>query len=737
MIARAFALLVAGPFRFLVLAGVAAACVFAYIALPEVVPNEGAPIGVATSGSQAVTTEQRAVEKFGFPFTSEIAIVQRDPHGLSQAAQKRAVDRAMQVDQGGERARYRGLLSAIPILNSVPGVPGARETGTSAVTLLQLSPDLNLYAQYQLARRYAREQVNQPGDHLVGVTGAVPARAVQGDVIDAALPWVEFASVAVIFLLITIRFRAPGAGIVTLVAAAVAYFLSSHIVAWAAIHYGLGLPVELQPLLVVLVLAVATDYSVFLLAGSRRELAMGERPPVASRTATADYLPIIVVAALTVAGSAASLAVANLEFLRVLGPALGLSVVVSAATALTLVPAALSSFGRWIFWPGLRWGGVAAPAGAAAGRPGPVRRAMARIQSIRLAAFGLTGLAILALLFAASGLTRLHVGLSLLDDIPPQTSEARAAQAAQAGFAPGILSPTEIVLEQPGIGDRRAQLNAFEDAVRREPGVAAVVGPREQLPGLPQGIFVSRDATAARVVVVLADDPYSARAIDTVRRVDADLPRLLASSGLAGANASVAGDTEAGVETIDALGASIPPVALLIGGVEFALLALLLRALIAPLYLLFASALSAAAPLGLMAYLFTALGHADVSYYVPMGVAVLMVSVGADYNLFLVGRIWEELRERSVGGAVREAAPRAARSIATAALALSFSFATLAIVPLVSFRAFAFAMAAGALIDSYLVRGQLVPALVTLFGRAGAWPGEAYQAARGRRYWPA
>jgi RND superfamily putative drug exporter len=205
-------------------------------------------------------------------------------------------------------------------------------------------------------------------------------------------------------------------------------------------------------------------------------------------------------------------------------------------------------------------------------------------------------------------------------------------------------------------------------------------------------------------------------------------------AGLDASRASVAGDTAAGVETIDALRASIIPVALLIGVVEFALMAVLLRALVAPLYLLAASALSAAAPLGLMAYLFTWLGHSDVSYYVPIGAAVLMVSLGADYNLFLVGRIWDELEERSVGGAVRSAAPRAASSIATAALALSLSFASLALVPLVSFRAFAFAMGAGALIDSYLVRGQLVPAMVTLFGRIGAWPGAAYRAATRRDY---
>ena len=734
MIGRAFALLVAGPFRFLVVALAIAACVGAYLTLPAVSEDEGQPIGVAPANSKALAAEQHAVTDFGFPFVSEISIVQRDPGGLSDAAQQRAVERAARIVRGEEKSRYPGIVSAIPIVNGAPLIQGSPENKTTIVTLLQLDPKLSLYAQYRLANKYAREQINQPDDHLIGVTGAIPARAAQGNLIDGALPFVEFVSVAVIFLLITIRFRAPGAGVLTLVAAGVAFFLSSHIVAWAANTYGLGIPIELSPLLVVLVLAVTTDYTVFLLAGARAELANGEKLSLASQVATANYSPIIVIAALTVAGSAASLAVANLEFLRVLGPALGVSVIVSALVALTVVPAAISSFGRWILWPGLRWGTQPVPQGAGATDGGWIRRGVAHLQSIRLVAFGLTGLAVLALLFAASGLSRLHTGISLIDDLPDSAPESRAAQAAAKGFAAGIISPSEVVIEGQGIGDKRAELTRLEQEMAREPGVGAVVGPREQVTGVPQGLFVAKDGNAARIVIVLKDDPYGARAIAAIRQIDRDLPRLVNEAGLDGSRAFVAGDTAAGAETIDALRASIVPVAVLIGVIEFALMAVLLRALIAPTYLLLASALSAAAPLGLMAYLFTWLGHPDVSYYVPIGAAVLMVSLGADYNLFLVGRIWDELEERSVGGAVRAAAPRAASSIATAALALSLSFASLALVPLVSFRAFAFAMGAGALIDSYLVRGQLVPAMVTLFGRIGAWPGAAYRAATGRHY---
>src|SRR6185312_2555003 len=104
----------------------------------------------------------------------------------------------------------------------------------------------------------------------------------------------------------------------------------------------------------------------------------------------------------------------------------------------------------------------------------------------------------------------------------------------------------------------------------------------EQLPGLPQGVFVGKDGNAARIVVILKDDPYSARAIASIRRLSQDMPRMLRAAGLGDAGAFIAGDTAAGLETVDLLRDSVVPVALVVAGVELALMALLLRALVAP-----------------------------------------------------------------------------------------------------------------------------------------------------------
>ena len=158
--------------------------------------------------------------------------------------------------------------------------------------------------------------------------------------------------------------------------------------------------------------------------------------------------------------------------------------------------------------------------------------------------------------------------------------------------------------------------------------------------------------------------------------------------------------------------------------VNFILLAIFLRALIAPLYLVLAAALALAASIGLTTLFFQGfLGHDEITYHVPFAVAVLLLSLGSDYNVFVVGRIWQAaegglpLRE-----AIATAAPRASRAIGVAGLALALSFAALALIDLRQFHEFAFAMCVGVLLDAFVVRALLIPALISIFGERSFWP---------------
>jgi RND superfamily putative drug exporter len=236
-------------------------------------------------------------------------------------------------------------------------------------------------------------------------------------------------------------------------------------------------------------------------------------------------------------------------------------------------------------------------------------------------------------------------------------------------------------------------------------------------------LFRAPGGDAVRYLVVLENEPYGADGIADLRRLESALPALLQRAGLGGAQALYAGDTAIASDTVQRIRHDIAWVTLAAFLVNLVLLALFLRALVAPLLLIGASALALAATFGITTYVFqTLLGYSGLTYYVPLAVGVLLLSFGSDYNLFVVGRIWQESEGRSVAQAIRTAAPRASRAISVAGLALALSFASLAIVPLRPFREFAFAMAVGVLVDTFVVRSYLIPSLIALFGRWSWWP---------------
>jgi putative drug exporter of the RND superfamily len=328
------------------------------------------------------------------------------------------------------------------------------------------------------------------------------------------------------------------------------------------------------------------------------------------------------------------------------------------------------------------------------------------------------------LVVAALNLRSTELGLSLVHSLPAGSEVRQADAAAGKGFAPGIVSPTEIDVVAPGVAQRTAQLARLQDLVAREDGVAAVVGPRDQPPPpVPQAV-VARNGGGARMAVVFDSDPLGAPAIRHLRALRDHMPALQRAAGLSGARVAFGGETALADDTVSGVLDDLGRVAVVVVLVNVVLLALFMRALVAPLYLVAASVLGLLASLGLTTFVFQGLlGEDDLTYYVPFAAAVLLVALGSDYNVFVAGRIWDAARRMRLREAIAVAAPQAAPAVTVAGLALAASFALLAIVPLRAFREFAFVMAAGVLIDTFVVRTLLVPALTSLFGESGWWPG--------------
>ena len=771
VLARSYAFVVVS-LRYLIVGGWAVGVVLAIMFLPPLnAASSGGLSDLIPPGSAAAHAEADAARLFGFPIDAAVAIVQRDPHGMPAAIRDRAIRQAVAVDRRlsgqsegqlavaaaalakagqpdaarilsgpvspGPPGGIPGLAGAFALPNSAGLLRGTNEQSTTVITFLYFRPGTSFGAQTAGANAYVHWFLNRLADHVAGVTGPVPAEYDQSQIIGKDILWVELFTVLAIALIVGLRFRSVGAPLATLACAATAYVIAIRAVVWLAGRMGVTLPPDLDPVLVVLLLGVTTDYTVFFLDGMRARVAGGVPRVRAARLATAEFAPIIVAAGVIVAAAAASLVVARTKLLSAFGPGLALTVLTAMAVSMTLGPALMAIFGGLLFRPVPRWlrrQGVTRREGGGRQPARPRARwnlgtRAARFAAARPMALLIAGAGTAGLLAAAWGAHTIHLGSPLIRELPASSPAARAGTAAADGFAPGILSPTEILVIGPGVAGKTAALARLQHELATQPGVAEVAGPAS-LPGSAQSNpaqinpMLAASGGAARFVVVEKTDPLDATAISRVQQLQHDLPALARTAGLPGARFELAGETALTGDSIGSVFGDLGRVALAIMAVTLVLLALFLRSLLAPVYLLAASVLAVFATLGLTILIGQEiLGFGSLVYFVPFAAGVLLVSLGSDYNVFVVGRIWEEARRRPVADAVAVAVPQASRAITTAGVALAASFAMLAVIPLEQFRQIAIAMALGVVLDAIAVRSLLVPALVALFGRLGMWPG--------------
>ncbi len=672
--------------------------------------------GFVPADNPTVQTEIASVRAFGYPLISRTVLVQRDPTGLAAGTQAEAVLRAVRLNRG-EYGDLSPILGALPVTNTFELFPSSTERGTTALTYLLTTPRASFSRQTEAARDFAALHVDERDDAFIGVTGSIPARVEQGRIVGEALPLVEISTLAAIVLILSLVFRSIAAPAIALGTAGIAFVVATRLAGYGGQLLDIAIPKELEPLILALLLGVVTDYAIFFLSGMRRELAAGKSRLDAARAATESFAPIVIVAGLTVACGTASLLVAESAFFRAFGPAMALAIMVALVVAVTLVPALLAVFGRKVFWPSSPRPGSAPTPSARRGRGIALMTKRPVAVIVVLACLG-------GLTLAALPLREMRLGVAFIPSLPASSEASTAAAAATAGFAPGILSPTVLLVQDDAVVDRRENLSRLGDLLKSEPGVAGVVAPGDLLPALERSVLLAPSGDAARYLIVLENEPLGAQAIDTLQRVRERLPTMLERTGLTEVEVGFGGDTALASLLVRSTQADLGRIAAAALLVNFILLAAFLRALVAPLYLLACSVLALGAALGLLTYLFQdVLGNDGITFYVPFAAAVLLLSLGSDYNIFGVGHLWGQARGRPLREVIIEAVPQTTAAITAAGITLAASFGMLALVPLRPFRELAFVMAVGIMLDVVVVRSFLVPTLLTLVGRLSGWPG--------------
>jgi putative drug exporter of the RND superfamily len=457
-------------------------------------------------------------------------------------------------------------------------------------------------------------------------------------------------------------------------------------------------------ILPVLVFGAGTDYALLMVSRYREELRRHENKHDAIGVALRRTSPVILASGGTVMAALLTLSLAEVSGTAGVGPIGAMGIAMAMLSMLTMLPALLTVFGRRAFWPFVPRVGT-----HGADETHGVWRRIAEwvARGPRRVWVGTT--AVLAVMIA--GLSFLNSDLTTGNMFRDEVDSVQGQELLEAGFPAGTNAPTNVLVTDT------SKLDGVRAAVAGDPGVAEV-SPR-----------VERGPAGAKLEVTLDEDPYSTAGFDLIPGIRD------AARGVAGDAVLVGGPTAEEYDLRQSAARDnrlVVPIALV---VVFLILAALLRAITAPLVLIGTVIVSYFAALGIGAFFFeNVFDFPGMGPDLPLFAFVFLVALGIDYNIFLMARVREEAIVRGTrDGTVRGLAVTGA-VITSAGLVLAGTFSTLAVLPLVFLTEIGFVIAVGVLIDTFLVRSLLVPALVLEIGDRVWWPSAlAHLAGRGRR----
>jgi len=546
-------------------------------------------------------------------------------------------------------------------------------------------------------RFYSKEFAAANGftSHVTGIAAILSDLFGAFGSLDSSLLLTTGGVVAIILIVV---YRSPVLWILPLFASGIALTFAGSVVYELAKHNVIALDGASQGILSVLVLGAATDYALLLIARYREELHHVPSRFDAMKNAWRGVVEPIVASGSTVAISLLLLLLASLSNNRGLGPVGAVGIACAVITILTLLPAALVCFGRWIFWPRIPHYGSEDE--KLAGIWAKVAGATARKPKTYWVASGL-----LLVVLAAFASTLHASGISTAQSFTKTPDSVKAQDMALKYFSGGEGQPTQIwttVANAPAITEKLQSIKGVDSVV------PSTDGPMSTTAKVIDG-HVILNAT-----LVPTPDSNEAKAMipgirSAVHAID--------PASLVGGTSAVYYDTAKAATRDQSL---IIPVVLLVIAV---ILGFLLRSVVASLMLLVTVVLSYLATLGVCSLVFHHIFHfAGEDSGFPLFAFIFLVALGIDYNIFLMTRVREEAIKLGTRVGMTKGVTVTGGVITSAGVVLAATFTVLGILPLVFLAEIGFSVAFGVLLDTLLVRSILVPALVHQLGSKVWWP---------------
>ena len=488
----------------------------------------------------------------------------------------------------------------------------------------------------------------------------------------------------VVIVLLLVTYRSPTLWLIPLLVVGTVDGMAGGLVRTLAEWLGITLDGSITGILSVLVFGAGTDYALLLISRYREELLNYTNRHEAMARALRESGPAILASGTTVILALLTLTFAQLDGNRALGIACATGVFLAMVTALTVLPAALVVFGRWIFWPLTpKFGGVNK---SDSGLWAKLGKGVSRKPVI----VAIVGFILLGAM--ASGASGLKIGLSATDRFLAKPEAVAGQEVLAKAFAAGSSTPTTIIVNNDQ--------------------VATVVAKAEAVSGVDSVKVGVNNDEITKVDVVLNDASGTDGAYATIEKLRD------AVHGVEGADAKVGGLDAQGLDVKNAYAADQGLVIPLILALVFIVLVLLLRSIVAPVLLLLTVVASFFASLGAGWLVFVnILGFPALDLSVFLFSFLFLVALGVDYNIFLVTRAKEEAEKLGTRQGMIKALSSTGGVITSAGVLLAAVFAVLGVLPLVALAQIGVIVCIGVLLDTLLVRTVIVPALAFIAGK--------------------
>ena len=539
------------------------------------------------------------------------------------------------------------------------------------------------------AARDQLEKTAQPGVETA-VTGGAGFSADAITVFESINGTLLLATAAIVFFLLLIVYRSPIFWFFPLFAVGMAE-VAARGVGFGLTEIGVTVNGQSAGILPVLVFGAGTDYALLLVARYREELRVHEDRHEAMAQALMRAGPAIIASGLTVIAALLCLTIAEVQGTAGLGPIGATGIAVAMISMLTLLPAILVIAGRWAFWPFIPHVGDH----KADETHGAWRRIGENIaRGPRRVWIGTVAI----LLIMCIGWVNLDTGLTQTSSFRDDVESVRGQDILAESFPAGASAPAYAIVPDPAKAPAVAEALAKQDAV--EDVRLGKTGPPGQ-----------------ELQVILADDPYATSTYDQIPALREVAKEAGGPDVLLGGPTAIERDLRVAAARDSKL---IPPIALV---VVLLILIALLRALVAPLVLIGTVILSFGAALGVGYTVFDVIfGFQGSDPSLPLFAFIFLVALGVDYDIFLMARVREETQRRGPREGMLRGLAVTGAVITSAGIVLAGTFSALAVLPLVFLTELGFVVAFGVLLDTFVVRSVLVPALALDLDRRTWWP---------------